>query len=377
MTGGLKIGRLFGIEVFVHPTWFFILVFLTASLATGFLPQSFGGWSATMYWGIGLLATLLLFASVLAHEFGHALVALRQGIAVKGITLFLLGGVASISREPTSARRDAWLAGAGPLVSFAIGGASLALAWLVSLPEVAYAVVIYLAIANLALGVFNLVPAFPLDGGRILRAVLWAVLSDQERATAAAARVGVVFGFGFLALAAALVLSGNLGAAIWLGFIGWFVVQASRETVVRTRFERTLRGLTAESLAAPASRWVPPFVTLEAAQRAYFAPGEARCLPVEAEREGQAYDGVVCVDDLVRGTSDGLGNERVRDVMTSADRLAVVAAEAPAVDALRLIGEGNMPAVAVVRGGRLVGLVDRLTLLRRLRMAEGPRQATT
>ncbi len=232
---GIRLGRLFGIEVAIHPSWFLVLAFFAFTLARGFFPTAYPGWSPALTWTTAIVATLLLFASVLAHEFGHSLVARSQGIPVRNITLFALGGVSQLEREPDSPGREAWMAIAGPLVSVVIGAASLGAAYVLPGPQQVVAVLAYLGVANLALVVFNLLPGFPLDGGRVLRALLWRISHDVVRATRRAAVVGQVFAWGFIALGAAqLVLAGGLGG-IWLIFVGWLLIQAARASLPADR----------------------------------------------------------------------------------------------------------------------------------------------
>lgn len=368
MTGGFSIGRLFGIEVRVHPTWFLIILFLTVTLATGFFPASFPGWGPEGYWAVALIASVLLFASVLVHEFAHALVAQRQGIEVKGITLFLLGGVAGIARDPSSPGREALMAGAGPLASFVIGGLSLAVATFAPLPQLAAAVFLYLALANIVLALFNLLPGYPLDGGRVLRALLWRLSGDQRRATRGAARTGVVFGYGFIALGVVQFVAGAGIGGLWLAFIGWFLTQASRQSLTDVDLETRLDGVTAGALAAEPGRWVPPYVTVDHAADTYFAPGEDRCLPVRPQDDDRLYDGVVCVDQLEARPPQARDRwaVRVRDVMTRADGVVEVTPETPAAEAARLMSAEGAPAVAVVDDGRLLGFVDRTAIVRRI-----------
>ncbi len=376
MTSGFKIGRLFGIEVRINPTWFLILFFLTFMLATGFFPASFPGWTADSYWLVALAASVLLFASVLVHEFAHALVAKRQGIEVTSVTLFLLGGVASIAKDPASPGREAAMAGAGPLASLAVGGASLAMLAFVPLPEAAAAVLFYLAVANILLAAFNLLPGFPLDGGRILRALIWRLSGDQRRATRGAAWTGVVFGYGFIALGVLQLLSGSGVGGLWLAFIGWFLAQASRQTLTGADLEARLDGVTAGALATLPERWVPPYVTVEHAADRYFVPGEERCLPVRPQDDTRPFEGLVCVDQLEGQppqTRD-LWAVRVQDVMTAAERVVEVTPETPAAEAAQLMSARGADAVAVVEDGRLVGIVDRAAILRRLHV---PRRRPT
>lgn len=363
MNGGFKIGRLFGIEVDVHLSWFIILIVFVWSLATTLFPETYH-WSKATTWTVAIVAALLLFASVIVHELGHSLVARKQGIAVKNITLFVLGGVSSIEKEASSPGREAILAGIGPLVSLMIGVLALLLAFVPGMPQTAHAVLAYVGYMNVLLAVFNLLPGFPLDGGRVLRAVLWARSGDFERATRGAARAGYVLGYALIALGVFTAVSVNVLAGVWAGFTGWILVQAAQASYAQIVAQQQLAGVTAGSIATPVHVWVPPMVTLEAAANDYFLTSHARCLPVQGADED--FDGIVCLSDLQHTPRSQWSHDRVADVMTPHDRVVTLASDAPAAEALRLMAERNINQVAVIDGDRLVGFVDRATALRHL-----------
>jgi Zn-dependent protease/CBS domain-containing protein len=356
---GIRLGRLFGIEVAIHPSWFLVLVFFAFTLANGFFPSAYPGWSTLVTWVTAVIATLLLFASVLAHEFGHSLVARSQGIPVRNITLFILGGVAQLEREPDSPGREAWMAIAGPLVSVAIGAATLGAAYALPGPEQVVAVLAYLGVANLALVAFNLLPGFPLDGGRVLRALLWRISHDVVRATRQAAVVGQVFAWGFIALGAAqLVLAGGLGG-IWLVLVGWLMIQAARATARQTEMDHLLSGVPAARLMTTPDSWLSPYMTLDWAAKDRLRDWESRCLPVAAEDPAAEYGGLMCARDLQRVARERHDRDRVRDVMTPALRLPTVTPETEAAEVLRLLRERETDrAVVVDAGGRLLGFID-------------------
>jgi Zn-dependent protease/CBS domain-containing protein len=362
---GIRIGRLFGVDVAIHPSWFIVLVFFSFSLATGFFPSAYPGWDPVVTWTAATVATLLLFVSVLAHEFGHALVARSQGIPVRGITLFILGGVAQLGREPETPGREAWMAVAGPLVSAALGAAALGAAFLLPGPEQVVAVLAYLGVANLALLAFNLLPGFPLDGGRVLRALLWRLTRDVVRATRWAALVGQVFAWGFIALGAAqIVLQGSLGG-IWLILVGWLMMQAARASARQTEIDAELQGVSAGRLMTRFGGWLSPYMTLDWAARDRLNDWDSRCLPVAAEDPEAEYGGVMCARDLDRARRERYGRDRVRDVMTPAPELPSVTPETRATDVLRLLREREADrAVVVDSGGRLLGFVDADAILR-------------
>lgn len=375
---GIRIGRVLGVDIAVHWSWFAILAFFAFSLATGFFPAVYD-WPAAAYWLVALAATLLLFVSVVAHELGHSLVARRQGITVRGITLFILGGVASIEREASSPARELVLAGIGPVVSVVIGVAALSLSWVVSGPEYLDAVLLYLGVANVSLAVFNLLPGFPMDGGRLLRALFWWRTRDFVRATRWAGSVSRVVAAGFMGLGVYQLLAGGGLGGLWLVFIGWMLLQTSRVGLRQAQLEQGLAGVSAGRLAEPPGAWVAPYVTLQAARKA-FARGGGSCLPVEAERDDQVYDGALCLSDLRRTPPSLWDAKRARDAMTGAEDIPVVGPDTPMPDVLRLMTERHAARVAVIDGARLIGFVggdDAWRFVQRRAWRDGRRAAGT
>jgi Zn-dependent protease len=365
VTNGIRIGRLFGIQIAIHPSWFIILALFAFTLANGFFPQSYPDWSRPTAWVVAVIATLLLFATVLAHELGHSLVARRQGIEVKGITLFLLGGVASIEREASSPGREAVMAGVGPLISVAIGVVCYLLARVLPGPQALVAILYYLGIANLSLAVFNLLPGFPLDGGRVLRALLWWRNHSFERATRQATGVGQIFGVGLIALGVVQVVGGGGLSGIWLAFVGWILIQAARESARQAILQHQLGGVSTAHIMTRPSEWVSPYVTLAYAAQGHFADFDTRCLPVSPERPDQTFDGLVCGADLEKMPRQEWDSDRVRDVMVPAEKLRTVTPETPADEAMRLLQQDDVDRLAVVDdSGNLVGFVDETSLER-------------
>jgi Zn-dependent protease len=374
---GFRIGRIFGIEVAIHPSWFVVLVLFSFSLAISVFPRAYAAWSPLTTWTVAVIATLLLFVCVLAHELGHSLVARSQGIPVKNITLFLLGGVSTIESEAASPGREMLLAGAGPLVSLAVGAASWGLAGLVTRPEPARAVLLYLGIANLSLAVFNLLPGFPLDGGRVLRALFWWRSRNFAQATRRAATVGQGFGYAFIVLAALAIVSGALVTGIWLGFIGWMLTQASRASAAQADLDRELEGVTALRLMTQPQVWLKPLITLRAAAERGFRDYDTRCLPVESEDSGETFGGLLCLRDLTDTQRPRWDTDRVRDVMSSARTMPAVEPETPALDVVRTMRLRRQDLVAVMGEGGLLGFIDPAGIDRfvRLRHEAEKRQA--
>ena len=371
---GIRIGRVFGIDIAIHPSWFVIFGLFTFSLATGFFPRAYSSWSPAEAWIVAAVATILLFVSVLAHELGHSLVARAQGIPVRNITLFLLGGVSTLEKEATSPGREALMAGVGPLVSLVIGLVSWAAAYLVPAHQHAQAVLLYLGLANVTLAVFNLLPGFPLDGGRILRALLWWRSHDLVRATRGAATVGQVVGYVFIALGVLQVLGGSPFGGLWLGLIGWLIIQGSRAGAAQSVMRRDLAGATASLIMTEPAGWLRPFVTLSSAAQHGFRDFDSRCLAVEPEEEDQVFDGLICARDLDVEPRPEWAVRRVRDAMVPAQDIPVVAPDTPALDVLRLMQTSRADRIAVIREARLLGFVDVTSVDRYLRSRETRRR---
>jgi Zn-dependent protease len=223
-------GYVAGIPLKVHFNWIFIATVVVWSLAAGYFPQEYPGWDPIAYWTIGTLTALLFFASVLAHEIAHALIALQEGVPVNSITLFILGGVAHIAHEPESAGSEFRIVAAGPLISL-IFAAFFYGCYLVVYPHPELsAASMYLSQINAILAVFNLIPGFPLDGGRILRATIWKLTGDFYRATRLGRISGLVFAFLFALAGLTLIVNANYFGGLWLAFIGWYLGNAAQDS---------------------------------------------------------------------------------------------------------------------------------------------------
>jgi Zn-dependent protease len=251
----MQLFRVRGIPVRIDFGWLLIVGFIAWSLASGYFPHVLPSLPPLAYWAQGLIAALLLFASVLLHELAHALVAIRHGIPVGGITLHVFGGVSQLDSEPETPRAELLIAIAGPLTSFAIAGLSHGVSRLLAGPAWADALAGYVAAVNLVVGLFNLVPAFPLDGGRVLRAALWAWTGRMDSATRVAARVGSAFALVMIVFGVVRAVGGDVVAGLWFALIGVFLLQAARSSYVLLRIRTRLAALRAEELmnTAPAA----------------------------------------------------------------------------------------------------------------------------
>jgi Zn-dependent protease/CBS domain-containing protein len=276
----IPLGRIAGIPIGLDYSWFLIFVLLTWLLAVDHFPAEFPNWARSLYWLLGAATAILFFVSVLLHELGHSAVALRYKIPVRSITLFVFGGVAQIGAEPPSASAEFRIAIAGPLVSFALAGAFYALATTAGAIQPLYALAKYLAYINLVLGAFNLIPGYPLDGGRVFRAMVWAVSRDLQRATLIAARVGRAFGFLFIVLGVWQMLGGNLIGGLWIAFIGWFLDSAAAAQVAQVIFREALAGHTVMQAMSVNCPTVAADLTLQQLVDRYVLETGQRCFLV-------------------------------------------------------------------------------------------------
>jgi Zn-dependent protease len=235
----IPLGKILGIQIGLDYSWFVIFALITWMLADSYYPDEFKDWSPLLYWLTGAATAIMLFVSVLLHELGHSVVALRYKIPVRCITLFLFGGVAQIGEEPPSAVAEFFIAIAGPLVSLALAALFYAVQPLLTGMEPLLGLAKYLAYINTALVVFNLIPGYPLDGGRVFRAIVWAITGDMGRSTLIAANVGRFFAFMLIFLGVLQMFSGNLGGGLWIAFIGWFLDNAASVQIQQV----TLRGV--------------------------------------------------------------------------------------------------------------------------------------
>jgi Zn-dependent protease/predicted transcriptional regulator len=371
-----QIGRVLGIPIKVHSSWFLVFALVTWSLATGYLPDELPHLSAARYWGMGVIAALLLFVSVVLHELGHSYVALRYHIPIGGITLFVFGGMAQMRREPPGPKAEFLIAIAGPLVSFALGGICLGGAALLKASQASPglpALGSLLSDVNLTLGLFNLIPGFPLDGGRVLRAGLWAWSGDFFRATQRAALAGQGFGFGFGLLGAGLLL-GVVGGVLpgplainagWIMLIGGFLFAAAKATKRQAALRAALAAIPVGEVMTSRVVALDAAMTVEEAAKQYFLPYGYRTFPVLSD--GRVV-GMVSVQD-VQSLAPGMWPwRRIQDVMQPCSPAMEIGTTTPAIEALEQMVREGQPSLAVLQDGHLVGLVTRSGISRFLQL---------
>ena len=365
MQGSLTIGRVWGIPIGLHYSWFLVFGLISWSLAGGYFPEKYPGWGLATYLLVGAVTSLLFFGSVLVHELGHSWVALRNAIPIRSITLFIFGGIAQIGREPPSAGVEFRIAIAGPLTSLGLAGL-FAGAWLVT-RDVAFlaAPMIWLARINLTLGLFNLIPGFPLDGGRVFRALVWRLTGSFYRASQAASLAGQMLAFGFIGLGVLIALRGNVGEGVWLAFIGWFLQNAAAASHAQASLKELLRGVTvAQAMARDCPRVAGDLSLDRLVQEEVLAKGR-RCFLVADDGH---LGGLLTLHEVKAVPRERWGQVRVDEVMTRPDRLAAVGPQEDLVAALAKMDDANVAQLPVLAGDQLVGMLTREHVLHYVRV---------
>ena len=366
MSGSFSLGKVLGIPVRLHATWFLVAVLVTVSLAAGFFPEQYGGWSPTTYWLVGAATAVLFFASVLLHELGHSVVALREKVPVKSITLFIFGGVAQIGTEPPTAGAEFRIAVAGPLVSFALAAVFTGLGAVLGAIESLSAPLAYLGRINLILGAVNLIPGFPLDGGRVLRALLWKTGGTFRSATRWASRAGQLVAVGFILYGVAqLFLGAGLLGGLWYVFIGWFLNNAAQSSYQQVVLRDVLSGVKARNVMTQQCQMVPAGVPLDRLVENNILGQGQRCFFVADQGE---LKGLITLHNIRRVAADHRAEFTTDQVMTPADSVYRVDPEDDVMVVLQKMDESDVNQVPVVEGGRLLGLITRESLLHDIRL---------
>ncbi len=368
MSGSIHVGKIAGISIDINWTWLIILVLLTVSLATGWFPQIYSGWPASAYWIAGLIAAILLFVSVLVHELAHSLMARSRGVPVKSITLFVFGGVSNIEREPPSAGTEFLIAVVGPLTSLVIGVIAFFLgAALRPVNAFLAAILSYLGVANLLLGVFNLIPGFPLDGGRVLRSILWGITGSLRTATRWASWIGegVAVLFILFGLFELFLVPGGLLSGIWIAFIGWFLWHAARTANTQVMLQSLLKGVTVADVMNRSPVTVPGDITLRQLVDDYVLAHGIRAAMVA---ENGQLRGLITLADLRRVPQDRWGQELVAQAMVPVQRLHAVTPGQSLNDVLPTMAQHDVNQLPVVENGQIVGVVSRDRVMRYLEL---------
>jgi len=365
-TDRIQIARVMGIPIYVHFSWVIIFGLIVWTLSTGYFPAQYPDLPASSYWAKGLVASLLFFTSILLHELGHALVALRHGLRTRSITLFIFGGVAQLEKDPKDGRAEFWMAAAGPVVSLTLAGLFYMCAALPFVGPSAAAVAKYLALINLVLALFNLVPAFPMDGGRLLRGALWGPLG-KARATRIASGAGTFFAFFLMFAGVFSLLRGDLLAGVWYILIGWFIKDASTASYQQVRLDEALRGLTVRDAMVDAVVTVPSSGSVAETAREHFMRTGYGSYPVT---RGETVVGLLCLKDVLGLSAEERESTSVQGAMRPLTDGIVTDPDAPLPVAIARMAQAGTARLLVMHEDRLVGLLTMNGVIRRLKVRE-------
>jgi Zn-dependent protease/CBS domain-containing protein len=368
MRSHIKLGRVFGIEIDIDYSWFIIAWLITFSLAAQFHTAN-KSWSPTVIWSAAVLTAVLFFLSLLAHELSHSLVARAHGLPVQRITLFALGGVSVIEKEAPDAKTEFLIAIVGPITSVVIGGlmvlSARALGGRLEGPQsLGITVLFWLGRINITLGAFNMLPGFPLDGGRVLRALLWWVTRSMERATRIAARTGQVIALLFIAAGISAFFGGAGLSGLWIAFIGWFLLQAASANYREVELKHALAGLRAGDLMSrdcvevPGPTSVQDFVDeflLRTGRRCFFVTVQGRIAGMITPHQVRALD-----RNLWPSTP-------VQQIMQPLDKVRSVTPETEVTEALELMAREDLNQLPVVSDHHVEGMLSRSNILEALR----------
>jgi Zn-dependent protease/predicted transcriptional regulator len=364
MRSQIKLGRIFGIQIGLHYSWFVIAFLIVVSLASLF-HQNNPAWDRSLVFVLALSAAVLFFVSLLLHELSHSVVAKSQGLPVREITLFALGGVSQIEKNPASARGEFWMAFVGPLTSAAIGlFFRFLLRFVGSLDSPAAAMFAWLGYINLALAGFNLIPGYPLDGGRILRAAIWWKTGDQARSTRIAARTGQAVGGIFIAFGILRAFSGAGIGGLWIAFIGWFLLQAAGESYLHTALEDTLKGVTVGDIMSRDCMTIDGNVNVQTFVDDWLLKTGNRCFLVT---QNQELAGMITPAEVKSIERSRWPYTTVWDAMRPLEDLRTITADTPLEAALEILAREDLNQLPVINRGSVIGLFTRAQFLQFLR----------
>jgi Zn-dependent protease/CBS domain-containing protein len=380
MKGSLRLFRIAGIDIGIHYTWIFIFILISWSLAQGVFPVQHPGQSLATYWVMGISTSLLLFVSVLLHELAHSLVAKARGMQVSSITLFIFGGVSNLAEEPEKPRVEFVMAIVGPLTSLVLGGIFWVLSSILTGTAISFgellsgsqyrtpveSVIGYLGWLNITLAIFNLLPGFPLDGGRVLRSIVWGSTGSLIRATNIAGRVGQFFGWALIAFGLYQSLTGNFLGGLWIAFIGWFLNSSADASRKEITLREQLSHIKVRELMSPNPEAIHPETTVEEMVSNIFRKHHGRAVPVC--QDGQLV-GIVTITDVKGVPQQKWAETPVKQIMTTSP-LYTVSPEDNLNVVLALIAQHDINQVLIKEQGRCAGLLSRADIIRLLQMRQ-------
>jgi len=365
MRNTIQLGKILGIQIRIDYSWFIIFLLITWSLGSYYFPHYYPGWQSLTYWTVSLLTCLIFFACVLAHELSHSLVSKAHGTSVRDITLFIFGGVAQIASEPERPGREFLMAFAGPFVSILIAIFFRLVVVIMGHPlHPVTALAYWLSRINLMLAFFNLIPGFPLDGGRLLRAIIWKVTGNFKKATRVASGTGQFVAFLLIFFGMFMFFTGRFLNGIWFVFIGWFLNTAAERSYRLVALRDTMSGVTVEEAMVKECYGVPSDTTLEQVIYEHIIRGGYRCLPVI---DDDRVVGLVTIHQVKVVPRHAWGGTTVKEVMIPLDKTKAVKPGDPLLSVFETMTREDISQLPVVKNGELVGIIGRDNILNIIR----------
>ena len=366
----VKLGRIMGIPLRIHYTLWLVFILIAWSLAYSYMPHQYPGLTTLTYWTIGIMSAFILFASVLVHELSHSYVAKKNGLPIARITLFFFGGVSEMTEEPHDPKVEVKMAAAGPLVSFLIAGI-LGCGWylsqMVKEPIAIVAILGYGALINAILGAFNLLPAFPLDGGRVFRGSIWARSGNLVGATRTATRISEALSLLMMLGGFVLIIVGDFVDGIWIVVLGWFIKSGAETSLRQTLIGETLGGVTVRDIMTKNVSTVPPDITVEQLVSEYFLVHRHGGYPVV--QDGNIL-GLVTLQSVRAIPREMRSSTRVEQAMAHGEPMITVKSTLSALDAMHRMARERVGRLLVVEDGQLLGIVTRGDLMRTIQTRE-------
>ncbi len=368
MKNSFGIGKIKGIQLEVNISWFIVFGLLTFMLATSYFPEMYPNWGPALRWTLAGIIALLLFGSVLLHELSHSLVSIHLGIKVDKISLFIFGGIAQMEREPDEPKKELKIAIAGPAMSLFLSFLFMILAFILVLlkaPEPVIAAADYIFSMNLMLALFNLVPAFPMDGGRILRALIWHFTGKLHYATKIASSIGGKFGYFLILLGIILMLTGNYINGIWLVFIGWFINQASQSSYKNTIISDIFSKIRVREFMTDKVIAVDNIISVRELVDKYFYKYKFPSFPVKMNEE---IIGIVTAESVKKIPQESWDQMTVASIITSLEDNLIVSPEDIVSDVMTKLFSNAIGRVLVMDQDKLIGIVSRTDILNYIRI---------
>lgn len=356
MKNKIRVLTVMGIPIGLDASWFLVFALFTWILAVNYFPAEFRTWTALQFWSVAVVTSLLFFLSVLLHELGHSLVALRYKLPVKSITLYIFGGVSEISSDPKSPMQEFVIAFVGPFTSLVLGGIFYVAQLIFKDVAPLYAMTKYLAFINIILGVFNLIPGFPLDGGRVFRAIVWGITKNLRKATEIAGYLGHIIAFLFIILGVWLLFQGNWINGLWIAFIGWFLENAVVGQVQQARMQDLLAGHTVDQIMSRTCVMASADISLQELVDQYVLDKGERCMVI---MEGERAAGFLTLHNIRDVPREHWGTTPASTAMTPIEQVKVTNPKQGLVEVLHQMGEDGVNQMPVLEEGQVAGMLRR------------------